>query len=80
MQTFTISVTVPSERAALAIVDICRACYSSARLVRLGLLGGFIHEASAVIECTAENERERRAAWSAFVDRMHRAGYGRMIY
>lgn len=80
MQTFTIQCTVTSEAAALAIVEICRACYSSARLIRLGFIGGYFHDAPAVIECTAENERERRRGWSAFVERMHRAGYGRMIY
>lgn len=80
MQKFTISVTVPSERAALAIVEICRICYSSARLVYCSIFGGMIQDGRAVIECTAENERERRRGWSAFVDRMHLNEYGQMIY
>jgi len=80
MQTFTIQCTVTSERAALAIVEICRACYSSARLIRLGYIGGYFHDAPALIECTANDERARRAGWAAFVDKMHAAGYSRMIY
>jgi hypothetical protein len=49
-------------------------------LIRLGYIGGYFHDAPALIECTANDERARRAGWAAFVDKMHAAGYSRMIY
>ena len=80
MQVFTISVTVSSERAALAVVEIARACYGSARLVYLSILGGMFQTGRALIECTANDERTRRAGWAAFVDKMNANGYSRAIY
>lgn len=80
MKNAFISCTVPGESSALAILDICRRCWSSARLVYLGLIGGYIHQAPARFEVCAANEAEHRRAWSAFVDMMHAEGYANMIY
>ena len=76
-----LSITVGAESTALKIVEVCRdSGYKSAALSYLGFLGGGFHEARGVIACTAENEAAARAAWAAFVDNMHRAGFSRCIY
>ena len=76
----SISVTVKSENQALRIVGIARNCWASAKLVRLGYLGGYFHEAQGIISVEAENESAHRSAWSRFVHEMISQGYAENIY
>lgn len=80
MKYTNISFSVKSRRQADAIADICAMFYTEAVVTSVGYIGGYYHEATAVIRCGYESDHHGRLAWEKLVTALHKKGYSDCIY
>ena len=79
MKYTNITFMVKSRRQAEDLAGICAMFYSEAVVTSVGYIGGYFHEAPAVIRCAYENDHHDRLAWEKLVTTLIRRGYSDCI-
>ena len=79
MKYTNINFMVKSRKQADALADICAMFYDSAVVTSVGYIGGYFHEAHAVIRCSYESDHHGRLAWEKLVTTLIRKGYSDCI-
>jgi hypothetical protein len=79
MKYTNINFMVKSRKQADALADICAMFYSEAVVTSVGYIGGYFHEAPAVIRCSYESDHHGRLAWEKLVTTLIRKGYSDCI-
>lgn len=72
--------TVKSRNQAEQIAGVCAKHYDSARVSSLGYIGGYFHEAPAIITCIWSDREKAEKAWGNIVSELRKNGYGSCIY
>ena len=80
MKHTNITFVVKSRKQADDLAEICALFYSDAVVTSVGYIGGYFHEAPAVIRCSYENDHHGRLAWEKLVTALHKKGYSDCIY
>ena len=70
-----INFTVKSRRQADRLAEICAMYYDTAVVTSVGYIGGYFHDAPAVIRVGYENEHHDRLAWEKLVTTLIQRGY-----
>jgi hypothetical protein len=80
MKYTNITFNVKSRKQADDICAICAMFYSEAVVTSVGYIGGYFHEAPAVIRCAYEDDFQGVNAWKNLVTTLIRKGYSDCIY
>lgn len=80
MKYTNITFVVKSRKQADDLAGICTLFYSDAVVTSVGYIGGYFHEAPAVIRCSYESDHHGRLAWEKLVTALHKKGYSDCIY
>ena len=79
MKYTNITFVVKSRKQADDLAEICALFYSDAVVTSVGYIGGYFHEAPAVIRCGYESDNHSRMAWDKLVTTLIRKGYSDCI-
>ena len=80
MKYTNITFVVKSRKQADDLAGICALFYSDAVVTSVGYIGGYFHEAPAVIRCSYESDHHGKLAWEKLVTALHKKGYSDCIY
>jgi hypothetical protein len=72
--------TVKSRKQAEEIANICAMFYDSAKVSSVGYIGGYFHDAPAIITCLWTDKEKAHQAWGNLVSELRKKGYGSCIY
>ena len=80
MKYTNITFMVKSRKQADDLAGICALFFSDAVVTSVGYIGGYFHEAPAVIRCSYESDHHGRLAWEKLVTALRKKGYTDCIY